>query len=316
MGESKYMLDCRSYDVELFEEDCLTAPTGLDNFPLVFDSAMLAFDATTFEATLKWTYNQTKVESSSIWTATSTGGYSKFCIRVNNYLEENSDPFSREINFLEVIYRIDVENTAGFEATIDIEREDATDGGTDNINYDEDMEVYQCDDSYSEIVSPPALFQGDFLQICVTTTDGSLFGIHSIKELDVDQAGDDLYPYVDGFLDSPLAASSCILSNTTAAVCKTKMQLISAYFDETDPDDLTVSGVAKLDYVGRRLSVDLPINLRFDNPQVDGRKLEEEIDGGFGLNVQLASGAGSDASALSMGGVLSAAMAFLATGLL
>ena len=155
-----------------------------------------------------------------------------------------------------------------------------------------------------------------------------------MKELDVSQQDNtpSLYPYVDGFVDSPLAESMCKAKNTSAAVCKTKMQLLSAYFDltepATDPAALFANGTVKLDYVGRRLSVDVPLNLRYgdSNGALKGaavdvaaasRVLAEE-DGGpsFGLEVGLSGGDGgqSDAStsALSMGGLFSTGMAFLA----
>jgi hypothetical protein len=274
---------------------------------------------------LEWTYNQTKIESSDLWTANKTGGYSEFCIRVNNYLEEDNNPFAREIHFLEVKYRIEVDSLTDFNNTITVDRIDATDGGTEFINYEEEITVFQCDDDYSAITSVP-LTQGDFLQLCVTTVSGSKFGVHSIKELDVSQEDStpSLYPYIDGFADSPLAQSDCDMDvkNTSAAVCKAKMQLLSAYFDLENPAALFANGTVKLDYVGRRLSVDVPVNLRYNSDGAvvaeAGRALAEEEGGSsFGLEVSLSGETGeSDASALSMGALFSAGMAFLASGMM
>jgi len=320
---SKYVLDDRSFDVEFYKVDCLTPATAITDFPINFKKADIVDDGSEIDVELFWTYNQTEVENSDIWTANMTGGYSKFCIKVSNYLEEDDD-FSREIHFLEVKYEIQVDSLTDFNATIDVARIDATDGGIEEINYEEEITVYQCKDNFDEITSPVPLTQGDFLQLCVTTVTDSKFGVHSIKELDVSQldATPSLYPYVDGFIDSPLAVSDCKMDvkNTSAAVCKAKMQLLSAYFDLDDPADLFANGTVKLDYVGRRLTVDVPVSLRYsDSVATDqaGRALAEEDGASFGLEVGLSGEAGeSDATALSMGALFSAGMAFFAAGML
>ena len=329
-----YLLDDRNYDVELFKLDCVTPPTGIDNFPLIWKQAteqhLTDGSIREIETELEWTYNQTLVESSDIWTANKTGGYSEFCIKVNNYLPEEGggpDPFYREIQFLEVQYRIEVDSLTDFNTTIDVFRIEATDGNADGvefINYEEEIEVYQCRDNFDEITSPVPLTQGDFLQLCVTTVADSSFGVHSIKELDVSQTDTtpDLYPYIDGFITSPIAFTECIDSNTTSAVCRAKMQLVSVWFDLDEPDDLFANGTVKLDYVGRRLSVDVPVSLRYgkaaSNAVGAARDLAEEEGGpSFGIEVSIegngASMGESDAAGLSIGGLFSAGMAFLAS---
>lgn len=322
---STYLLDDRSYDVELFKVDCETAPSGIDSFPLVYKTANEeTVNDSEFTTEIEWTYNQTMIESSDLWTSNKTGGFSEFCIKLNNYLPEGMDAFATEIHFLEIKYKIEVDSLTDFNATIDVTRIDATDGGTDVINYEDEIEVFQCDDTYTEIASPPALTQGDFLQLCVKTLADSKFGVHSVKELDLSQldATPSLYPYVDGFIDSPLAESDCKMDvkNTTDAVCKTKLQLLSAYFDLDDPADLFANGTLKLDYVGRRLTVDVPVNLRVGESALaaEGRALaesNEEAGTSFGLEVSLSGSGESDASALSMGGLFSAGLAFLAAGM-
>jgi len=325
-----YLLDDRSYDVELFKKDCVTPPTGIDSFPLVFKDGTetLISTSTTKEISteLEWTYNQTKVESSDLWTANKTGGYSEFCIKLSNYLPTEvteADPFYREMHFLEARYKIEVDSLTDFNTTIDVTRINATDGnadGTEFINYEEDIIVYQCEDDFSEILSPPPLTQGDFLQLCVTTQAGSKFGVHSIKELDVSQedSSPDLYPYIDGFIPSSIAFTACIDSNTTSAVCRAKMQLVSVWFDLDDPADLFANGTVKLDYVGRRLSVDVPLNVRSSFANVEGGRSLAEEDSQFGIEVQIESNSdGESAAVLSTGELLSAggAAALLAAGL-
>lgn len=291
--KSNYILDDRSFDVELFKFDCETAPTGIDgdNLPLVFYDGTEDITGTENSVLLEWTYNQTKIEGSDLWTANKTGGNAYFCIRVNNYLPEGDAAFGREIHFLEIKYKIEVDSLTDFNTTIDIERIEATDGGTEFIDYEEEIEVYQCKDNFDEITSPVPLTQGDFLQLCVETPDDSAFGIHSIKELDVTQDDSKLYPYIDGFMPSQLALVECKDPNTTSAVCRAKMQLLASYFTENEPADLFANGTVKLDYVGRRLTIDVPLNnLKISSrpEQGDARSLVESGSPSFGLEVELA----------------------------
>lgn len=283
--------------VELFKDDCKTLPTP--SCPIIFYNNDNNITSMVNNLHLEFRYNQTMVEESDLWTASKTGGNVEFCIKVTNYI----DPaMTLGTNFHEVVYRIEVDSLTDFNETIDVTRTAELDGGVEVINYEEDIVVYQCDDAFDEIVSPSAVTQGDFVQICVETVEGSALEVHSIKELVVSQKGTYRYPYVKGFVDSPLAESTCIASNTTEAKCKTKLQMLSAYFNEVDPEDVDVEGVVKLDYVGRRLraSVDVPLKAKGPLTSKTERStsttsrslvsLEEEKDlGAFKLSVTLSS---------------------------
>ena len=89
---------------------------------------------------------------------------------------------------------------------------DPIDGGVDFINYNEDIITYFCNDDFKktnhgDVTNP--LRQGDVAQICVKTKYGSFFAVHSIQELDVYQNNDNLYPYIDNSIPSPLATTAC-----------------------------------------------------------------------------------------------------------
>ena len=67
---STYKLDDRSYDVELFKYDCETAPTGIDDsFPLIWKDASNTVTGAEITSEMEWTYNQTEIEMSDLWTA-------------------------------------------------------------------------------------------------------------------------------------------------------------------------------------------------------------------------------------------------------
>merc|ERR1711992_413896 len=114
-----------------------------------------------------------------------------------------------------------------------------------------------------------------------------------------------LYAYIDGYIESDLALTECIDSNTTGAVCRAKMQLLSAYFDDYTPSDLYCNGTVKLDYVGgltRRLSIDVPVSIKLGGGD---RKLEEESGSSFGINVELEGNAAGESGSLSVGSLFS-----------
>lgn len=317
---TNYTIEDHHYDVELFEKDCKTPPSGPTSFPIVFYDQTNNVDTVNKvnDIELKFLYDQAIVEESSLWKANKTGGCVEFCIRLNNYLSEPPLPmndFYLLVNFLEVKYKIEVDSLTDFNTTIDIFRTDALEE-KEFIDYEENIDVFQCNDDYLEISNPLPLTQGDFLQICVETEYGSKFGVHSIKELDVSQDGSKLYPYIDDFITSRLAATSCKMSNSTSAICKAKVQLIALYFDEYDPSDLFVNGTVKLDYVGdRRLSVDVPLNLRPSKHGIDESRMltEETAASSFGLEVALQNSEDVESSASSKAAVqllVSAVIAF------
>jgi len=251
-GVQKFITDFsisdREYTIQIFKDDCATQSSGL---PLVNTTDTKANGVNALEATFM--YNQSTIQSSNLWTSNAIGGEANFCMKLSLY---SNDPSNSGIlfNFLEAIYKIEVDLTTGFSTAVDIVRTVAGDGGLETIDIDENITVYQCDDSFNELTSPaaPLLTQGDFLQICVETKDNSAFEVGSIKDVSVSQNGTKNFDYVSSFVESYWAKSSCMSINTTAAKCKVKMQLLGDYFTDADPYDLTVTGFVKMDYLGRR----------------------------------------------------------------
>jgi len=294
-------LDDQHYDVQFFEEagpDGCTVPAS-PFFPITFvtaENTNMVSGGTNF-ATLVFEYNQTMVQESSIWTANKTGGNAYFCLKISNYLDVGGDPFGLAVNFIEVNYQIQVDSLTDFDTSISIFRKEVFDGGIEFIDYEEDIVAYACDDTYAPVTL--TYQQGDAVCICVETVDGSAFEVHSIKELTVSQINDTDsglfvdYDYVENFIDSPLSLSTCMDSNTTDAVCKTKLQLIAGFYIEdqiaASASTLDINGVVKLDYLGRRLSVDVPITAKL-NKEVDAsasRKLAENGGTGFETKINI-----------------------------
>jgi len=233
-------------------------------------------------------YNQSVVQSSNLWTANSTGGDVDFCIKLSLYSNSSNGIL---FNFVETIYKVQVDLTSGFSTNVDVVRTAANDGGAEIIDVEEDILAYQCDDAFEEVTSPPQLTQGDSLQICVETNGTSVYEVGKIKDVVVSQNGTKSFDYVTSFEDSYWASSLCTSINTTASKCKVKMQLLGDYFTDTDPSDLIVSGFVKMDYVGRRLVGDTVNSISGDwNKQrslFDRNDLTESEGSSFTVGVSL-----------------------------
>ena len=121
-------------------------------------------------------------------------------------------------------------------------------GGKETIDIDVDIDVYQCDESFNEIATPPPLTQDDIFRVCVETANDSVFEVGKVKDLTVVQDGTN-YFYVTSFQDSYWAISSCENTNTSTAKCQVQLQLLGEFFIDSNPTDLTIEGIVKLDYV-------------------------------------------------------------------
>jgi len=299
-----YRMYHRHYSIELFKKDCHTPMSGHPFFsPIVVNNVDNSTGINEFSA--YFFYLQKSVQESDIWTATKTGGIVEFCLRVNNFLAEEKtddqddvfDEWGVPISFNETVYTITVDSLTDFETSIDIFRTGPQEG-EDFIDYEEDIDAYTCNDYYHPVSL--TYTQGDYVNICVETVPGSRFEVHSIKDLTVCQANntDDTvllaYDYVADFVDSPLAHSSCMDSNTTSAVCKSKVQLIAGYFVQDNIDaamgELDVMGTVKLDYLGRRLTKDIPLKLRLGGGDAGSEKTSralEETDNSFEMTIDI-----------------------------
>jgi len=286
---TSYNVTERDYTVEVFKTDCATPSNGL---PIVSDVMVNESLDVTF------LYNQSLVQTSNLWTANTTGGDADFCIKVS--LFSNSTLGNVLFNFIETTYKIQIDLTTGFSTSVDLVRTEAGEGGVQTIDLDENITVYQCNDTYDEITAPSALTQGDSLLICVETEADSVFEVGKIKDVKIDQNGTKSFDYVTEYVDSYWASSECIATNTTGAKCKVEMMLLGDYFEDADPSDLTVTGFVKMDYLGRRRKLMEKYGPKMGSMM--GRKLETENRAAFALDVAIG---GDDAAAetTSDGGV-------------
>ena len=239
-----YNISDRDYDIEVFKNDCSTPSSDL-TLTTTVDSKSSGQNHP--EAT--FLYNHTVIQSGNLWTGNSTGGNVNFCVKLGLYSNSSGGIL---INFIDTIYKIEVDLTTGFSTTVNVDRTVASDGGVERIDVDQNITVYQCNDSFDELTLPPPLNQSDALQLCMMTENDSLFEVGAIEDVTVRQNGTKAFDYVTSFVDSYWAVSSCMAINTAASKCKVKIQLMGEYFSDANPTDITVSGSVKLDYLGRR----------------------------------------------------------------
>ena len=92
-------------------------------------------------------------------------------------------------NFIQTIYQIQVDLITGFSTEIDLSIcPTVGDGGVETFDVGKNITVYQCNDTYKEITSPPELTQGGTLQICECEE----------KKLEGDEKGEDEMVNDDG----------------------------------------------------------------------------------------------------------------------
>lgn len=126
------------------------------------------------------------------------------------------------------------------------------------VDFDGDtIRAYPCNEDYSEIQQPYLQSQGCFARLCLQAPTEFMLHTNSIKEVTVTQAQNEPYQYIDNFIPSSLANTTCTLSDI-GSFCKIQIQLLSEYFDTPNPADLDVSGVVLRE---RRLSVEVPLKV-------------------------------------------------------
>ena len=252
--EMDFNISNRYYSFQILEDDCKNEVTdalgatdtviGLGNG---FKQVDIALDI-----------NQTEIEesTSNIWTPTTIGGNISFCVALSLYLDDSEDDL---VNFLETTHKVSIDTTAGF-SVVDItaEKKAALSGGEIELDYSEAIEAYQCDSNFEQLDSPPALRQGDVMEICIKSQDAnSIFEVEQIYSFNVTQ--DQSIPTLELISNEGNTnlyeelTEVTYDSNGQTKTGKVKFQLLGMFFEDENPDALTVTGTAKLALKNRRL---------------------------------------------------------------
>jgi len=155
------------------------------------------------------------------------------------------------MSFIETVYCINDDMTTDFNSTIiDITRT-APIHIEKHLKYEEQISVFQCDDSFVKFDDPPILHQGDAVQVCMQVDNsGGAFQVDYIKELNITQTGNlqsplNLITNRTDFLYESLTKTQCNADDSNQ-VCKMKFQLTASFFEQADLQHIGLTGRVKL----------------------------------------------------------------------
>ena len=309
----------RVVESEVLMENCTTPFVNSDSFFNVSTTTPISEKADgfiKFNTTLDM--NITALNGTEYWKPFadgSRGGYVEICVETCLMFSDailNNDP--EAVNSVNNILNISVSLDVDFSIdTINVEREVAT-SETVESDYTEFINAYVCDasDPATPSTSPDPYNQGDKLAICVTTdnTGGNIVQVDGFEELKVTQDGSDDYNFVKNKLFNPeITNIVCNSDLPDGRVCSAEIILLSRFFSENQPSDLSIEGSVYLMFNNgrvrerRNLLVNLPSSQKNKDDsiaRVSSRHTEEdeEKQGSFSLQVGL-SPQSSDQSAAS-----------------
>ena len=287
-----YNISNRQYNFDVFREDCVTEVDGVLEESLTTSSLGGGFSNVTASLAI----NQQKIEDNSdVWTSSINGGQIKFCVVMSLLMKDGDE--NVVVNFLDTVYTINVDQTTGFtEDDIATERTAARDSRTEEIDYEVDIIVFQCNDDYTAKLPLSALSQGGILQVCIQVENSeSKFELDYVRDMNITQADNEDSPVMvvsnrTNFAYDELTLTEC--SGGDNQVCRVKFQLIGSFFQESAPPKLSVSGVVKLKLkTSRRRNLDELSTAGVNVREIDvlkPRNLDENTDlNTFTLDIEL-----------------------------
>jgi len=243
---------------------------------------------------VKINYDSATVESNpNIWEGTTNdagveiGGVFRFCLRANMFhIATNHGLNFHETN---LTGRVDKTVGAGFNITVVIDRNDATNEDVNNVDFDASVVGYQCNVSNFAPNNDP-VSQGSTLGLCVrsNTTGIKVAGWDSLS---LSRGSISFNPITGGIATDGLVVPSCVEGQ-----CTSEVLLISDFF--SDDGSLDVSGAVILAVNDtRRHLVETKSDMTHIVSKSVGRELDEDIyRGGFDLSVNVISSTSASAT--------------------
>ena len=288
-----YNISNRYYSYNIYDEDCNT--TIHDNPLVVTDTTVTGLGNGFKTVDNFFNIDIASLENSSVWSSNSIGGTLKFCGIMSLYTNTTAEV---EVVRNKAIFIIEVENKSNFTATnIETISTDPTDGGTSNIAIKSPIDAYMCNDNFA--ISSETLSQGDFLQICTKATNG-VVEIKRIDEFllvqnqnDGDQLSEQIVGSEGDYLKYPsLTLRACNEGSGISKICYVKFQLTTAFFNDVNPNSITVTGVVKLESIGSSRHLKESGGLHSYNRKVG----ENSSNGDFRVIIDLNNGDNASAS--------------------
>ncbi len=167
-----------------------------------------------------------------------------FCVRGDYYWGDITEDFKESVNFHETNVTITADLTANFTLTaVNVDR-DAASAAEENIEIDCSVTAYFCDETNNNL-GQPTFTQGDIMTVCVKVAqeDVGKYHLDDVIAMNLQQdKADESIATSDVILNrspSPLSSKHC-----KNGVCKMRHLIQSKFFDEQDPKNLDLAGIA------------------------------------------------------------------------
>jgi len=292
-GESALLIDFnisnRVFDIDVFQTDCVTTVTGA----LKETEIVMGLGDGFKKVAVSVEIDQAEIEGNNVWTSSANGGEIDFCIVMKLFLNETRDDL---IQFMETQFKITVDKTTHFTiAEVATDRISARRGGVENIDYEVDIDAYQCEDDGKRKIPTP-MTQGDIMQVCVKVDEStkSIFEVDQIYSFDITQGAGGTpvkVLYNDGNSMQYPTLTDVQKIDLPNNIIKVKFQLLGNFFlVQDDPDSLKVTGKVKLALANTRRHLQDSAGAAISV----SRKLHEE-NSEFVLDIDLAGGSTSSA---------------------
>eukprot|EP00586_Coscinodiscus_wailesii_P010118 CAMPEP_0172493940 /NCGR_PEP_ID=MMETSP1066-20121228/32826_1 /TAXON_ID=671091 /ORGANISM="Coscinodiscus wailesii, Strain CCMP2513" /LENGTH=375 /DNA_ID=CAMNT_0013264441 /DNA_START=45 /DNA_END=1172 /DNA_ORIENTATION=- len=274
------------------KDDCSSdLPEGIMDISLV--SVVYEGNETFSNITIDVCLNTSAITGSEIYRELDNGdGNFAFCVRGEQYvLPDDNITNSMTVNFEETVYNLTIDTDGDFSFDVDLARESAEEVD-ETMSFDEYLKVVQCDENRVELTSPEALTQGSILNVCATSRDATIVLVDQIMELKLTQGGGgNEFIAIDNGAET---LKSLVISDGTDCVdgvCMVQMILVSKFFAEDEPEDLTLTGSVKL-------SIPAPSATRRYLEVSRSERGLEATESGFEMNIEVKSEPQTDSSSV------------------
>eukprot|EP00977_Amphora_coffeiformis_P016864 scaffold5345_cov126-Amphora_coffeaeformis.AAC.2 len=171
-----------------------------------------------------------------------TAAMINFCIRVD-YI--NNDGTEESINFHETNVTISIDLTANFTLTaINVDRISA-DQVDEDVALNCEVQAYFCNEN-NENVEQPTFVQGEIMTVCVeiAESDRDLYHLYDVMDMDLEQTKANGIDKDQSGIIVDQRATGLSDKFCKNGICNIRHQLASKFFDERDPNNLDIAGVA------------------------------------------------------------------------
>ena len=147
-GERALLIDFnisnRVFYIDVFQNDCVTSVIGALKETETVTGLGNGFKKVAVSVEI----DQAEIEGDNVWTSSANGGEIDFCIVMKLFLNETRRDL---IQFMETQFKIIVDTTTQFTISkVTTDRISARSGGVENIDYEVDIDAYQCEDDGSK----------------------------------------------------------------------------------------------------------------------------------------------------------------------